>query len=473
MGDDLPRIEKLTKSNYALWKFNMWNFMSGKTWNKILDGSATAANTRDWAQYDAKAKTAIGCTLDPEHLSMVIHCETAKEMWDTIIAVKERHSETNKMLATCEWHSYKFRPGISCSEYLAGLNVLKVKLRGLGKNMEDVEVISKVLYDLPREFDNFRENWRLTATENEEMMTMDKFTGHLLASEASNSGRRKAAGSGDAFVSKSRDKRKDKKDVECYNCGKKGHFKAECRSASKNEDHRRNGSTGSKPHGPFQKKKGKGLMARDIPEKEGEWVADSGASFHMTQDEAIITSYKKLETPKKIYIADGGMLEAVGVGQVTCRAHDGDSWYETTVHDVHHVPKLGTTNLFSQRSTAKRGYTVKHDDKTLWIKDADTKEVILVGDCRRSDGLFVLRLETIKAKASTAKAANLKVWHKRLGHTGKQKILQMERQDAANGLEIGDKSDDFQCFDCNTGRMTRLPCRESKGNVYSRRTIVR
>ena len=116
------------------------------------------------------------------------------------------------MLAQCEWHNYKFKPGVSCSEYLGGLNLLKVKIAGLGRQLEEMDVISKVLHDLPREFDNFRENWRIMATENEEMMTLDKFSGHLLASEMSNNSRKKTTSgqsSGEAFVSK--DKRMNNK----------------------------------------------------------------------------------------------------------------------------------------------------------------------------------------------------------------------------------------------------------------------
>ena len=58
--------------------------------------------------------------------------------------------------------------------------------------LADTDVISKVLHDLPDEFSNFRENWRILATENEEMITLDKFSGHLLASEMSFTSRKKA-----------------------------------------------------------------------------------------------------------------------------------------------------------------------------------------------------------------------------------------------------------------------------------------
>ena len=183
----------------------------------------------------------------------------------------------------------------------------------------------------------------------------------------------------------------------------------------------------------------------------------------MTQSKLILVSYKKLQTPRRIVIANGSAMEAVGVGDVVCSAHDGKSWYETIVRDVHHVPQLGTSNLFSQRTAAKKGYVFTHDDKTLSITEKETQKVVLMGDSRRTDGLFVLRLKTVHATANVASAPNLQVWHHRLGHTGKQKILHMERNDSAAGLEIGDKATDFDCTDCSAGRMIRTPCPESKG----------
>ena len=411
MGDsDIPKIEKLNKSNYALWKFNMSNFLAGKTWNKLTDGTVNLENNpAQFPQADAKAMTAIGFSLDQEHLAMVVHCRTSKEMWDAIVATKERHSETNRMLAQCEWHNYKFKPGISCSEYLGGLNLLKVKIAGLSRQLEEMDVISKVLHDLPREFDNFRENWRILATENEELMTLDKFSGHLLASELSFNNRRKAdAGesSGEAFVShdsQHRKGKKDKKNVECFNCGKKGHFKSECWSLESSDDDRKDSYSrrGRQNQG---KRNNTGFLARNKRGISGEWIADSGASFHMTGDQKNFTSYKALQRPKQIYIANGGLLEAVGVGTITCEAHDGDSWYETEMRDVHLVPDLGSTNLFSLRSTAKKGFVITHDDKRLRVEDKTTRDVMLVGDCSRSDGMFVLRLEMKRAEAALAKS---------------------------------------------------------------------
>ena len=115
---------------------------------------------------------------------MVIHCDTAQQMYETITSLKEQATDTNKILASCEFMNYKFRGGQSVSEYVAGLNIIVSKLKMLGKFVDDVELIAKILQDLPRDYENFRQNWRLMAAETPALVSRDKFIAHLLSVES-------------------------------------------------------------------------------------------------------------------------------------------------------------------------------------------------------------------------------------------------------------------------------------------------
>ena len=459
-GPDVPKIEKLNKSNYVLWKFNMLNWIRGKGWERYLTGDVNPEEA-NFNRIDSRVKAAIGFTLDEQHLASVVHCDTSGQMWAAIVNANERNTQTSKMLAAHEYHGYKFRPGMSCSEYLAGLNIIRAKMQALGKAVDDTDAISKTLHDLPREYDNFSSNWKLIASENEELQTMAKFEGHLLSEEQTlrtkHSHKSGHQASGDAFKTHPK-KKKEKKNIECYSCHKKGHYSSECRSKP-------SGAAGGSGHSgqKFQKKqqKPKGLMTRVQADGSGSWISDSGASFHMTHDRSVFLTYKTLKSPMTIgTAAAGGSIEAVGIGNVMCRVSNGKGWQEMVLHDVRHVPGLDNTSLLSESLTSKRGYVFAHDDKHIWVRDKDTEEVVLVGDAR-PDGLFALRLKPIKQQSATvASAPSLKVWHQRLGHTGRQKILHMMRKDAAVGLDVGDTSADFECSSCTEGRMTRLPCPE-------------
>ena len=224
------KITKLNRDNWSLWRFQMSNYFAASEYTSIITGEL-AALAIGFALKDAKVRHAIGAVLDEEHLAMVLHCATGKQMWDTLVAARAQNNETNVMNAQLEWHSYHFKAGQTCSEYLSGLNVLRMKLKNLGSELSDSHVIAKILSDLPKDFDNFRDNWRIIATETP-ALNMTKFTGHLLTAETSRKlGRSEQAQEerepGEAIVSKMRGRR-DKKDVECFRCHKKGHFKSEC-----------------------------------------------------------------------------------------------------------------------------------------------------------------------------------------------------------------------------------------------------
>lgn len=187
-ASDQPRIEKLNAKNYPLWKFAMRTFIEGKGWNDLVtdgipepeEGAEPDANN---VQKDAQCRSAIVSSIDNEHLAMVIHCNTAKEMWDAIVGVREQASDQNKMLLQFQFMEYKFKPGRSMSEFVSGLNLLATQLKGLGKEIDDTEFITKIMHELPKEYDNFRTNFRLLASENADILTREKFTGHLLAAE--------------------------------------------------------------------------------------------------------------------------------------------------------------------------------------------------------------------------------------------------------------------------------------------------
>ena len=93
----------------------------------------------------------------------------------------------------------------------------------------------------------------------------------------SNRGRLKSRNS-----NRNKSKSKSSQQVQCWNCGKTGHFMRQCKSLKKkNEDDSANAVT--------EEVQDALLLAVDSPLDD--WVLDSGASFHITPHREIIQNY--------------------------------------------------------------------------------------------------------------------------------------------------------------------------------------
>ena len=84
-----------------------------------------------------------------------------------------------------------------------------------------------------------------------------------------------------------------------------------------------------------------------IVHSNGEWIADSGASAHMTHSSSHLENYKSLTST--VRIGDDSSLSVIGVGDVP--------FGDASLKEVLHVPQL-STNLFSISKATSKGLGV-------------------------------------------------------------------------------------------------------------------
>lgn len=74
-------------------------------------GAANAAQVlaqiKTWNKDNAKAMFLFSTAMEYSQLERLITCVTAKDMWDKLIAIHERTSETNKLLLMQKFHEYR------------------------------------------------------------------------------------------------------------------------------------------------------------------------------------------------------------------------------------------------------------------------------------------------------------------------------------------------------------------------------
>ena len=105
---------------------------------------------------------------------------------------------------------------------------------------------------------------------------------------------------------RNRSKSRSSQQVQCYNCGKTGHFRNQCKSPKKKNGDDSANAVAKEIHDAL-------LLAVDSPLDD--WVLDLGASFHTTPHREIIQNYVAGDFGK-VYLADGSVLDVVGMGDV-------------------------------------------------------------------------------------------------------------------------------------------------------------
>ncbi|KRY16106.1 Retrovirus-related Pol polyprotein from transposon TNT 1-94 [Trichinella patagoniensis] len=307
-----------------------------------------------WKKRDALARSIISRSLDDFHYAFIRSCKTSKEMMNCIVKIKEQATVSSKLLVSSEFHAYTWKPGMNVASFIAGLNVIVNKMQSLQIELDDEIIIGKVIQCLPSDFDSFRQSWRLSAPKT---VTLSDLTSQLLACESDQLCRSMQAVSiGEALVgkrttSKELNENSKKRNIECWNCKKKGHIRSECRSQRK-----LNSSTLKDRTKSLNRT---GFVARswlDIRQEPNDgWLADSGAFKHITRNRHWFSTLEIIE-PQGVRIGNDKMIYAVGIGTIDVEVFNGKQWIASVLSDVLYVPEFGCSYLFSFGAAAACGY---------------------------------------------------------------------------------------------------------------------
>ena len=203
--------------------------------------------------------------------------------------------------------------------------------------------------------------------------------------------------------SQKRGQSKDRKEIVCWNCHKKGHFINQCTASAalkgkKKEDNSAN---------TIEEVVNDDALICCIECLVESWVMDSGASFHATPCKDLMLNFRTGNFGK-VRLADDETLDIAGMGDINLRTSLGTSW---TLKDVRYILRLKKM-LISVGQLDKEGYRVTFGDGKWKV----IKGNLVVARGEKRGTLYIVEQSIYEVNVVANEIDSSTLWHQRVGH---------------------------------------------------------
>lgn len=439
----LPSIEKLDgSSNFSTWKFLMEMYL---VQDDLWEYTQEVPKETDIVavKRDRKTKAKICLMVKPHCLVHVRQAKTAKDAWEALHTAFEDKGLNNRCRLLSKLVSIKLEQFESLRDYVTSMMSVAQQLRELGKEIDDELLAALMLQGLTENFQPMRlaiENSNITLTTDYVKTKLFQMEDSYAANTSSSRERDAALVTKQKPLHKRQNKLQRK--IKCFICS--GPHKAkEC------------------PRNLKQK----ATVALALGTSKGgteDWILDSGATNHMTNNRTWLRDYKACDRRVEVMCANGERVYGIGRGLVVSEKPS------VTVSDALYVPEL-SSNLLSVSKITERGYAVVFREKGFQIVRSEGCKI--QGDILHSgvinNGVYKLKLSLQHAALVTSTVNDdMELWHRRMGHLGVRN-LKILRDKMATGVSFPSTSCSLECVACLKGKQTKQPFKKTEAKRAS------
>ncbi|KAL5532213.1 hypothetical protein ACEPAF_5777 [Sanghuangporus sanghuang] len=469
----LSTITKLNDSNYSVWKHDMraalqvkklWHLTSGQE----AKPSAPAEAVQLWEE---KAEQAAGLIYQRlEHSMQVMvqdYMDDPVKMWTELQKINEQDNPAAHFNAYDEFFNITKKEDESLTNLVSSVELALHKIRSTRSSTLKLEEFENelacacLIRALPEDYASFRSA----------VLLMKEFKWNNLkeafAQEQQNRQERIQLQPQAMFTSTSSAvKPISSQGVTCTFCGIPKHTEENCymkQAASKDahvrakknrEEKRRKGRKGQKAHVAQQDESAESAefagnaSALDytnphsplIPDAGTDWIADTGATCHMTPHRHWFTKYSTNHTP--IRLANNQVIYSVGIGTVRFQPVVGGKPGQLLEFErVLHVPDLRNNLLSVLYLTRSKSYVVTiHHNKMLFHRHGT---VLFTANITSYNAATLNShiVPTIAYAAFTSTCPlNTTLWHRHFAHLNHGDVNRLMTKELVKGMVIKSKS---------------------------------
>lgn len=198
-------------------------------------------------------------------------------------------------------------------------------------------------------------------------------------------------------------------------------------------------------------------LSPSSPIADADWIADSGASSHMTSYRNWLRDFKAVLKP--VRLADGSIIYAEGEGWIRfLPVINGKTAAPFCLSRVLYVPRLKTNLLSTQSLTRGEKYSALFIGKRVEIREGN--KIVLKGSIN-AHNTFYLDGKTETALAALtigAPAEPLSLWHRRAAHKDPVSLVKAAQTSSVADLNIKVEAPSSEmCEPCIGAKQTRAP----------------
>lgn len=456
--------EKLTKTNYMLWRAQVLPAIRGARLVGYLDGSAAAPAEKIttetdeketqvsnpafdlWLEKDQQVLSYLLSSLSREILIHVASKETAAEVWKAIeqmFAAQTRAQAINTRIALATTK----KGNMTIAEYVGKMKGLGDEMAAAGKHLDEEELVSYILTGLDLEYNSVV----TTVTGRSDPITVGELYSQLLSFEQrinllqgnqyqSSASNQYQSSVNSAMRGRSGFQRGFQRGRGGYNGGRGRGNRG--RNTARGNINRGAADEEFRPICQLCKKKGHTAPScwyrfdeNYVPEEktasaainsygiDTNWYTDTGATDHITSELDKLAVREKYTAGDQIHTASGAGMDIHHIGHTVVRAPSRNLY----LNNVLHVPKANKNLVSVHRLASDNQAFLEFHPNFFLIKDQVTKRVLLKGRCE--GGLYPLSpnprtvgppgpggLTVRPRQIFGAIKPSSSRWHNRLGH---------------------------------------------------------